>query len=151
MSERLCCTAVFHHLHILPLRRSPSSLSNNIDEAMIRRHSANIICSGDFNVHNKEWLSIPMRRMLPVYFVIILLSQYLNQKVSFPTRIPDRPYQDPYLLDVFSISGTSDHLVISVSIDFMVKSTNEHSYHRNVYNFNNADWDSFRDYLRDVP
>ena len=45
---------------------------------------------------------------------------------------------------------TSDHLVISVDIDFMVKSTNEQPYHRNVYSFNNADWDGFHDYLRDV-
>ena len=78
--------------------------------------------------------------------------QDLTQKVSFPMRIPDRTEHDPYLLDLFLCSnpdkcsvsphpplGTSDHLVISVHMDFMVKSTNEHPYHHNVCSFNNAD------------
>ena len=94
-----------------------------------------------------------MRRRLPAYFVMILLPRDLTRKVSFPTRIPD-----PYLLDLFLCSnsdkcsvsphhppfGTSDHLVTSVEIDFMVKFTN-------VYNFNNAYFHDFRDYLRGVP
>ena len=107
---------------------------------------------------------MPTRRMLLAYFVMILLSQDLTQKVSFPRCIPDRAHHNPYLLDLFLCSnlvkcsvsphpslGTSDHLVTSVDFDFMVKSTNEHPYHHNVYSFNKADWDCFRDYLQDVP
>ena len=45
----------------------------------------------------------------------------------------------------------SDHLVISVDIDFIEKSRNEHPYQRNVYSYSKADWDGFHDYLRDVP
>ena len=48
-------------------------------------------------------------------------------------------------------SDNFDHLVISVDIDFMIKSTSEHLYHCYVYSFNNADWDGFCDYLQDVP
>ena len=47
--------------------------------------------------------------------------------------------------------GNSDHIVVSADVDFMVKSTNEHPYHRTVFSYSNADWDGFRDFLRDVP
>ena len=38
--------------------------------------------------------------------------------------------------------GESDHMVVSVDVKFVAKSTNEHPYHRAVYSYNNADWDS---------
>ena len=34
---------------------------------------------------------------------------------------------------------------------FVVKSTNEHPYHRTGYSYSKADWDGLRDYLRDMP
>ena len=74
-------------------------------------------------------------------------------------HIPDQADNDPYRLDLFLCSNpdncslsphppleTSDHLVISADIPVDV-SINEHLNHRNVYSFNNADWDGFRDYL----
>ena len=59
--------------------------------------------------------------------------------VDFSVRIPDRDDDLPYLLDLFLCSnpdsctvashpplGKSDHMVVSVDVQFVVKSTNEH-------------------------
>ena len=59
------------------------------------------------------------------------ISNDLNQMVNFPTRIPDCDSHSPALLDLFLSSdanicstmgfnplGNSDHVVVSVSIDF---------------------------------
>ena len=42
-------------------------------------------------------------------------------------------------------------MVVSVDVKFVVKSTNEHPYHRTVYLYSEADWDGLRDHLRDMP
>ena len=76
--------------------------------------------------------------MLPAYFVKILLVSQDTYSRASGSVFPQPPL------------GSSDHLVISIDIDFMVRSTNEHPYYCNVYSFNNAGWDGFRDY-RDVP
>ena len=60
-----------------------------------------------------------------------LISNDLTQTVNFPTRIPDCDSRSPALLDLFISSdasicstmafpplGNSDHVVVSVSIDF---------------------------------
>ena len=41
-------------------------------------------------------------------------------------------------------------MVISVDVQFIVKSTNEHTYHRTVYSYRKAYWARLRDLLRDV-
>ena len=47
--------------------------------------------------------------------------------------------------------GNSDHNVVSVDVKFVVKSTNEHPYHRTVYSYSKAaDWDVSRGHIRDV-
>ena len=97
-----------------------------------------------------------------VNFVII--SNYLTQVVNFPTRIPDCDFQSPALLDVFLSSdgsvcstmafppsGNSDHVVVSVSIDFPTNSQQDAPLHRIAYDYSRADWDGPRDNLRDVP
>ena len=42
-------------------------------------------------------------------------------------------------------------MVVSVDVQFVVKSTNEHPYHHTVYSYSKVDWDGLRDHLRDVP
>ena len=92
------------------------------------------------------------------------MAQDLIQIVDFLTRIPDRDDHQPYLLDLFLCSnpdsctvashpplGESDHMVVSVNVQCVVKSTNENPYHRTVYSYRKADWDGLRDRLRDVP
>ena len=47
--------------------------------------------------------------------------------------------------------GNSDHLVVSVSIDFPINSKQDTQFHRVAYDYSRADWDDHRDHLRDVP
>ena len=83
--------------------------------------------------------------------------------VYFPTRIPDCDPHSPALLDLFISSdsicsttafpplGNSDHVVVSVFIDFPTNSQWDAPFHRIAYDYSRADWDGLRDHLRDVP
>ena len=86
-----------------------------------------------------ETLTSIIRTGLPILVELIdLVNSYnfsisndLTQKVNFSTRIPDCDSQSPVLLDLFTSSDASicstmalpslensDHVVVSVSIDF---------------------------------
>ena len=52
---------------------------------------------------------------------------------------------------VFHPLGNSDHVAVSVSIDFLVKSKKDTPFHRVAYDYSRADWDGLRNHLRDVP
>ena len=82
--------------------------------------------------------------------------------IYFPTWIPD--FDSHRLSDLFlsfdaSICSTmafpplanSDHVVVSVSIDFPTNSQQDAPFHRIAYDYSRADWDGLRDHLRDVP
>ena len=84
--------------------------------------------------------------------------------VNFPTQIPDFHSHSPALLDLFLSSdasicstmaflplGNSDHVVVSVSIDFPSNSQWDAPFHRIAYDYSCADWDVLCDHLRDVP
>ena len=84
--------------------------------------------------------------------------------VNFPTRIPDCDSHSPALLDLFissdaSICSTmafpplenSDHVVVSVSIDFLSNSQWGTPFHCIAYDYSCADWDGVPDHLRDAP
>ena len=45
----------------------------------------------------------------------------------------------------------SDHVLVSVSIDFPTNSQQDAPFHRIAYDYSHADWDGLRDHLRDVP
>ena len=47
--------------------------------------------------------------------------------------------------------GNSDHVVVSVSIDFPINSKQDTQFHRVAYDYPRAYWDDLRDHLRDVP
>ena len=47
--------------------------------------------------------------------------------------------------------GNSDHVVVSVSIDFTSNSQQDSLFHCIAYNYSCADWDGLHDHLRDVP
>ena len=92
------------------------------------------------------------------------ISNDLTQIVNFPTQIPDCDSHSPALLDLFisseaNICSTmafpplvnSDHVVVSVSIDFPINSKQDTPFHRVAYDFSSANWDGIRDHLRDVP
>ena len=155
------------------LYRSPSSslstvfdsVSSNIDEVLSVNPSANVFVFGDFNVHHKDWLTCSGGTDRPGELCYnFSISNDLTQIVNFPTRIPDCDSHRPALLDLFLSSdasicstmafpplGNSDHVVVSVSIDFPVNSKQDAPFHRVAYDYSRADWDGLRDHLRDVP
>ena len=47
--------------------------------------------------------------------------------------------------------GNSNHVVVSVSIDFPSNSQWDAPFHRIAYDYSCADWDGLCDHLRDVP
>ena len=51
----------------------------------------------------------------------------------------------------FAPLGNSDHVVVSVSIDFPTSSQWDAPFHRIAYDYSRADWDGLHDHLRDVP
>ena len=84
--------------------------------------------------------------------------------VNFPTWIPDCDSHSLALLDFFLSSnasicftmafpplGNSDHVVVSVSIDFPSNSQQGDPFHCIAYDYSLADRDSLCDHLRDVP
>ena len=46
--------------------------------------------------------------------------------------------------------GNSDHVVVSVSIDFPSNSHRDVQFHRIAYDYSCADWNPLHDHLRDV-
>ena len=52
---------------------------------------------------------------------------------------------------VFPPLGNSDHVVVSVSIDFPLNSQRDALFHRIAYDYSRADWSSLYDHLRGVP
>ena len=120
---------------------------------------------GEFNVHHKDWLTYSGGTDRPGELCYnVSISNDLTQIVNFPTRIPDCDSHSPALLDSILSSdasicstmalpplGNSDHVVVSVSIDFPIKSKQDTPLHRMAYDYSRADWDGLRDHLRDVP
>ena len=148
------------------LYRSPSSslctvfdsISSNIDEVLSINPSANVFVFGDFNVHRKDWLTYSGRTDRPGE-----LKRPYSDTTS-PTRIPDCDCASLALLDLclssdasicstmaFPPLGNSDHVVVSVSIDFPINSKQDTPFHLVAYDCSRADWDGLRDHLRDVP
>ena len=155
------------------LYRSPSSslctvfdsISSNIDELLSINPSANVFVFGNFNVHHQDWLTYSGGTHRPGELCYNFFSSNdLTQVVNFPTRIPDCDPHSPALLDLFISSdasicskmtfpplGNSDHVVVSVSIDFPINSKQDTPLHRVAYDYSRADWDGLCDHLRDVP
>ena len=94
----------------------------------------------------------------------VTISNDLTQMVIVSTQIPHCDSHSPACLDLFLFSdtticsimafpllGNSDHVFVSVSIDFPINSKQDDPFHRIAYNYPCADWDGLRDHLRDVP
>ena len=166
--------ALLHSVsYFFVLYRSPSSalctvfysISSNIDEVLSINPSANVFVFGDFNIHHKDWLTYSSGTDRPGELCYnFSISNDLTQIVNFPTRIPDCDSHSPALLDLFLSSdasicstmafsplGNSDHVVVSVSIDFPTNSQQDAPFHCIAYDCSCPDWDGLRDHLRDVP
>ena len=166
--------ALLHSVsYLFFLYRSPStslctvfdSISSNIDEVLSIKPSANVFVFGDLNVHHKDWLTYSGGTDRPGELCYnFSISSDLTQIFNFPTRIPDCDSHSPALLDLFISSdtsicptmafpplGNSDHVVVSVSIDFPINTKQDTPFYRMAYEYSRADWDGLRDHLRDVP
>ena len=120
---------------------------------------------GDFNVHHKDWLTYSSGTDRPGELCYnFSISNDLTQMVNFPTQIPDSDSDSPALLDLFISSdtsicstmafaplGNSDHVVVSVSIEFSTNSQQDAPFHRIAFDYSRADWDGLCYHLRDVP
>ena len=73
-------------------------------------------------------------------------------------------FHSPALLDLFLFSdasicstmpfsplGNSDHVGVSVSIDFPTNSQHDAPFYHITYDYSCGNWDGLRDHLRDVP
>ena len=141
------------------------SISSNIDEVLSINPSANVFVFRDFNVHHKDWLTYSGGTDRPGELSCnFSISNDLTQRVNFPTWIPDCDSHSPALLDLFLSSdasicstmafpllGSSDHVAVSVSIDFPINSKQDTPFHCMAYDYSRADWDGLCDHLRDVP
>ena len=171
----LCFQLALQHsmLYFFFINQSPSSsscsvfhsISSNIDEVLLINPFANVFVFGDFNVHHKDCLTYSGGTDRPGELCYNLsISNDLTQMVNFPTRIPDCDSLSPALSYLFissdtSISstmvspplGNSDHVVVSVSIDFPSNAQWDTPFHHIAYDYSCPDWDGLHDHLRDVP
>ena len=136
-----------------------------MDEVLSINPSANVFDFRDFNIYNNDCLTYSSgtdRAGELCYNFSISID--LTRIVNFPTRILDCDSHSPALLDLrlssdgsiystmaFPPLGNSDHVVVSVSIDFPSNSKRDVPFHCIVYDYSRADWDSLFDHLRDVP
>ena len=131
--------------------------SSNIDEIILINPSANVFVFGDFNVHHRDWLTYFGGTDRPGELCCnFSISNDFTQMANFSTQIPDCDSHNPALLDLFlssdaSICSTmafallrnSDHVVVSVSIDFPTNSERDASLHCIAYDYSLADWNGF--------
>ena len=117
---------------------------------------------GDFNVHHKNWLTYSDGTDRPGELCCnFSISNDLTQMVNFPSQIPDCDSRSPALLDLFLSDtniclafpplGNSDHVVVSVSIDFPINSKPDSSFYHIAYDYSCVNWNGLCDHLRDDP
>ena len=65
-------------------------MRSNIDEILSINPSANVFVFGDFNIHNKDWVTYSGEELIHLVnsVIIFFISDDLTQTVNFPTRIP---------------------------------------------------------------
>ena len=143
-----------HHSPSSSLCMVFDSISSNIDEVLLINPSTNALSL-------KILMSI-IRTGLPILLQLIDLvnsvSKNLTQMVHFPTWILDLDSDSPALLDLFLFSdtsicstmafppfGNSDHVAVSVSIDFLSHSQQNSLFNRIAYGYSQANWDGVCD------
>ena len=108
-------------------------LDHPVDDVLSINLSANVFVFGDFNIHHKHWLTYSGGTDRPCELCYNFSnSNDFTQMMNFPTWIPDCDSHSPALLDLFISSdasiystmafrplGNSDHVVASISLDFL--------------------------------
>ena len=140
------------------------SISSNTDEVLWINPFADVFVFGDFNVHHKHWLTYSGGTDRPgELYYDFPISNDLTQMVNFPTQISGCDSHSSALLDLFLSSdasicftmafphlGNSDHVVVSVFIDFPSYSQWDAPFHCITYDYSCADSDGLPDQLKDV-
>ena len=104
---------------------------------------------GDLSIFHKDWLTYSGGNDRPgelCYFFQTTLLRWLT--VLYPDL-----RQSLFFLSTMAFPPlrNSDHVVVSVSIDFPTNSQQDAPFHRIAYDYSRANWDGLRDHLRDVP
>ena len=139
-------------------------LLSNIDEVHSINPSANAFVFGDFDIYLRDWLTYSSGTdQLGELCYNVSMSNDLTQMVNFPIPISDCDSQscsfgfisfDTSICSTmaFPSLGNSDHVVVSVSIDFPSNSQQDAPFHHIAPDyFSCADWAGLHDHLRDVP
>ena len=159
----LCALLLFSLLIALSLCIAFYSILSNINQVLLIYPSANVFAFGDFNVHNKDWITYSggtdRSGELSYNF-----SNDLTWRINVTTPIPDCDSHSPAIFDLFlssnaSICSTmafpplrnSDHVVVLVFIHFPSYSQWDASFHRIAYDYSGADWEGLCDHFGDVP
>ena len=107
----------------------------------------------DLNIHHSDWLIYSTRTERPGELCYNAKLPY-----SFPTCILECESHSPALLDfflmltmAFPLLGNPDHMVFSVSIDFLSNSKRDTPFHRIAHDYFCADWNSLCDHLGHFP
>lgn len=140
------------------------SLTTSLTDLDINAASE-ITVLGDFNVHNVEWLNHSARTddsglECELFADLFNLTQLIKQ----PTRIPDNPDHNPYLLDLFlttnpdnydvevkSPLGSSDHCLISATCESSPSPPHSEPILVTKWHYDGADWEGLRNFLANVP
>ena len=120
-----------------------------IDKILWINPSANAFVFGDINAHHKDQLiySGATERFGQLCYNLFVPND-LSQMVNFPSRIPDCDSHGSAFLDLFLSSdvsicsavafpplANSDHVVVSVSIDFLSNSKGDIPFSHIPYDF----------------
>ena len=123
------------------------SISFNIDEVLSTNPSDNVFVFGDFNIHHKDCLTYSGGTDRPGELCYDFSNANdLTQMFNFPTGIPDCGSHSLAVLDLFLCSdagicsamafpplGNSDHVVVLVSIGFLVNSKHDVVFYHIAY------------------
>ena len=128
---------------------------DSVDEILRLSPNAEIIFSGDFNVHHVLWLQFSNRMdasgLAAESFVVL---NDLTQLVDQPTHIPDNDDQQPHLFDHFMTSdlekyyaavnpsmGKSDHCLVSTSFALNIFTSATDKVPKSVvWHYKNGQW-----------
>ena len=140
------------------------SIFSNIDEVLSINLFANVFIFGDLtsiiltgspilveliDLMNSVTIFLSQVALLRwLIFVLGFLTDSHSQSCSFRFISSDA---NIYSTMVFPPLGNSDHVVVSVFIDFPINSKRDAPFHCIACDYSRADWDGLRDHLRDVP
>ena len=141
------------------------SISYDIDDILSIDPSSNVFVFGDFNIYHKDWLNYsdgtdrPAKLCYSLSFSNVLTQMiglsYLNPRLWFSQSCSFGFIfsSDTSICSTmaFPSLGNSDHVAVSISIDFLLNSQWNALFHCIAFDYSCADWDGIFDHLRDTP